>query len=53
MPMLRILCLALIAAAILPFSTLCYAAYAAEPQVVDGIAAAQFLERMQFHLNSL
>ncbi|MEY2487148.1 MAG: peptidyl-prolyl cis-trans isomerase SurA [Verrucomicrobiota bacterium] len=37
--MLRILFTSLVAAAMLPLSTLCYAAYAADPQVVDGIAA--------------
>src|SRR5438105_14772366 len=37
--MFRILCLTFVAVAMLPFSTFCYAAYAAEPQVVDGIAA--------------
>ena len=37
--MLRILFTSLVAAAMLPLSTFCYAAYAADPQVVDGIAA--------------
>ena len=31
----------------------CSVTLSADHRVVDGIAAAQFLERMQFHLNSL
>ena len=37
--MSRVFIIALVAGWILPLSTLCKAAYAAEPQVVDGIAA--------------
>jgi peptidyl-prolyl cis-trans isomerase SurA len=39
MHMNRLLVVALIAALILPLSALCHAAYSAEPEVVDGIAA--------------
>jgi parvulin-like peptidyl-prolyl isomerase len=37
--MVRVLFIALVSVLMLPFSPLCYAAFAADPEVIDGIAA--------------